>query len=709
MARKKSRSRAKSSSKNGKLSPEILREITAIALVAVVFLLVVGFMGAGGGLTDSLIATLSLVVGNLVYLGVVIMLFVAYRLFTADPKKPAINWWGLILLIVALAGLFHVGAPEEQSLVLAQDGGGGGLIGYLVSRTILNLLSPISAGILLSAAALIGFVMSLNVRPSEAVRKLAGWWRTRPEGSDLVGKLEGKPLKDSLKINAKVPLASNQGDRDEPEEVEEAEALISHTDPDWKLPSIDLLDEKTGKADAGNPKQNAEIIEQTLASFGIKVKMEEINIGPTVTQYTLRPESNVKLSKITELSNNLELNLAAHPIRLEAPIPGKSAVGIEVPNRKVATVYLREIFGSETWKGQKGGLTFALGRDISGQVSVNSIDSMPHLLIAGATGSGKSIMINSLLMSLLFRHSPSDLKLILIDPKRVELKPYDGIPHLLAPVVVEPEKAISSLKWAVAEMERRYSAFSDVGNRNIGEYNKSNKDSRMPYIVIIIDELADLMMMAPHDVESLVVRIAQKARATGIHLVIATQRPSVNVITGLIKANITARIAFSTFSQVDSRTIIDQAGAEKLLGKGDMLFLGPEHIKPRRIQGVFVSEKETKRVIDYLREARSPQYNDDVLNQTVNLGSGRGSVAGLDDVEDGLIMEAARLVIESRKASASLLQRRLRIGYARAARLLDMLEERGIVSAPDGSRPRDILVDSVGEVMGSSADDNLEE
>jgi S-DNA-T family DNA segregation ATPase FtsK/SpoIIIE len=345
-----------------------------------------------------------------------------------------------------------------------------------------------------------------------------------------------------------------------------------------------------------------------------------------------------------------------------------------------------------------------LGRDIAGQAIVADLISMPHLLIAGATGSGKSVMINTFLLSLLYRNSPADLKLILVDPKRVELSLYEDIPHLLAPVIVEPEKCISALKWATAEMERRYSVFAEQHKRNIGEYNSANKTETMPYIVVVIDELADLMSLAANDVEGLVVRLAQKARATGIHLVLATQRPSVNVITGLIKANVPARIAFSTVSQVDSRTIIDQAGAEKLLGRGDMLFLAPDFVKSRRIQGVLIDEKEVKGVTDFLRKAREPQYNEEVLTQDVRLGGAKGSFGDVDDVDDSLFLDAAQLVIESRKASASLLQRRLRVGYARAARLLDMLEERGIVSAPDGSRPRDVLATSMGEVMGEDGE-----
>jgi DNA segregation ATPase FtsK/SpoIIIE, S-DNA-T family len=360
-----------------------------------------------------------------------------------------------------------------------------------------------------------------------------------------------------------------------------------------------------------------------------------------------------------------------------------------------------------------GTLGFAIGKDISGTPIVGDLAKMPHLLVAGQTGSGKSVMINTILTSLLFRNSPSDLKLILVDPKQVELKPYDDIPHLLTPVLTEPEKCISALKWAVAEMERRYKALADAGKRNIAEYNNVKKEEGMPYIVIVIDELADLMMMAARDVEALVVRIAQKARAVGIHLVLATQRPSVDVITGLIKANIPARIAFTTASQVDSRTIIDQIGAEKLLGQGDMLLLTADMPKPKRIQGAFIGDDETVKVMDFIRMQRPPQYDDEVMSQPVQLNGKGGIVAdyGGQDADDDMWRDAVRVVIENHKASTSLLQRRLRIGYGRAARLIETMEEQGIVGAADGSRPREVLVSSAEEVFGGAdavLDENFE-
>ncbi|HSD55839.1 MAG TPA: DNA translocase FtsK, partial [Candidatus Saccharimonadales bacterium] len=489
---------------------------------------------------------------------------------------------------------------------------------------------------------------------------------------------------------------------------ETQEALTIASDPNWKFPSINLLDQKQDKADAGDVNGNAQTIRDTFANFNIDVEMEGANVGPRVTQYTLKPPTGVKLTKITALENNLALDLAAHAIRMEAPIPGKRAVGIEVPNVKAAMVRMSSILQSHEWAEVKGTLGFAIGKDIAGKPVVADLAKMPHLLVAGQTGSGKSVMINDILTSLLYRNSPSDLKLILVDPKQVELTPYNDIPHLLTPVINEPEKCISALKWAVAEMERRLKTMAEVGKRNIGEYNNLKKEEGMPYIVIVIDELADLMMMAARDVEALIVRLAQKARAAGIHLVLATQRPSVDVITGLIKANVPARIAFTVASQVDSRTIIDQMGAEKLLGMGDMLFATSDMPKPKRVQGAFISDEETSKITDFIRMQRPPQYDDEIISQPVQLNGKGGVVAdmgsGGGEGGDDMWQDAIRVVIEGRKASTSLLQRRLRIGYGRAARLIEEMEEQGIVGPADGARPREVLVSSMDEVFGGSDD-----
>ena len=518
--------------------------------------------------------------------------------------------------------------------------------------------------------------------------------------------------KQSAKLKIKPQAKKAEADRDD------KMAMLAVSDPNWQFPSLDLLEKKEAPADAGDIKQNARIIQDTLREFNINVDMEGANIGPKVTQYTLRPPAGIKLSKITALETNIALNLAASSLRMEAPIPGKKAVGIEVPNRKAADVRIRSILESAEWRRRKEPLSFAIGKDISGLPFVGELNKMPHLLVAGQTGSGKSVMINTLLSSLLYRNAPSDMKLILVDPKQVEMAPYQDIPHLLTPVIVEPEKTMSALKWAVNEMERRYSLLAEERVRDIKTYNERAKakgkkigvadekgnvqqvdEGTMPYIVIVIDEMADLMMVAKRDVEGLIVRLAQKARAVGIHLVLATQRPSVDVITGLIKANVPARIAFTVASQTDSQTILDQAGAEKLLGQGDMLIKTASMPKPKRIQGAWVMDSEVNKITDQLRMQAPPQYNDEIVSQPVQLNGKGGVVMDFgSNGSDDMFKDAVQVVVQMRKASTSLLQRKLRIGYSRAARIIEEMEEQGIIGPADGSRPREVLISSVDEI-----------
>ncbi|MBI2085843.1 DNA translocase FtsK [Candidatus Daviesbacteria bacterium] len=459
----------------------------------------------------------------------------------------------------------------------------------------------------------------------------------------------------------------------------------------WKYPPASLLSDKVGSAaDRGDVKKSASIIEKTLDSFGIQADVAEVNGGPAVTQYALRISAGTKISKISNLQHDIALALATPTgtVRIEAPIPGKSLVGIEVPNHSLEIVGLKHVLSSDEMSHHKSKLAVALGRDTSSKPMIVDIDKMPHCLIAGTTGSGKSILLNAFITSLLFRNSPDELKLILIDPKRVELTNYNGIPHLLTPVITEPEKILSSLKWAMAEMDRRYKLFQSVGVRNITGYNEMSGFQALPYIIIIIDELADLMMFAPVEIEDAITRIAQLARATGIHLVVATQRPSVDVITGLIKANIPCRIAFNVSSMIDSRVILDGPGAEKLLGRGDMLFLPPDASKPIRIQGVFVQDGEINNLIKYLKATGiAPQYTAEVTEMPI------GKMGGQNTGEkDDLFEEAVRTICQYDRASASLLQRRLKVGYARAARIIDELEVAGIIGPGDGSKPRDVLV-----------------
>ena len=462
----------------------------------------------------------------------------------------------------------------------------------------------------------------------------------------------------------------------------------------YKPPSVDMLEPDKGKPSSGDVRANANIIQRTLQSFGIDVDMGEVNIGPSVTQYTLKPAEGVKLSRITNLTSNLGLALAAHPLRMEAPIPGRSLVGIEVPNKSIAFVGLRSLLTELNERKKEFQLGFSLGRDVTGQGVFADLARMPHVLVAGSTGSGKSVTIHSLLMGLLFFNPPEFLKLIMIDPKRVELTHYNGVPHLMSPVITDPKKAIQALRWAVSEMDKRYTQLEAAGARDIASYNADTaQEDIMPYLVIVIDELADLMTTFPREVEASIVRIAQMARAVGIHLVISTQRPSVDVITGLIKANIPTRIALQTVSQVDSRTILDMAGAEKLLGKGDMLYMPADAGKPRRIQGVYVSDGEVKRVVRYLAHM-SEQEEDAAVSEDIfaNAPVSQNASFAEDDTDNELYEEARHLVIEAGKASTSFLQRRLRLGYGRAARLMDVLEKRGVVGPADGAKSRDVLV-----------------
>lgn len=727
MANKKPAKKAKKSSTPSKrrrsskstpaISLEARRGITAVLMGGLALLLALGCSGFGGSMVTSMFHALRVVIGFAAYVLPVVLAVLSVALFWPDKYTVrGLTYFGYIGFLACLAGLFHVFITAANGLAEANAGNGGGFVGYLITRAMFNFVNVWAAAIILFCLGTIFLILATNLNMTELLAAISAGFTRQKSVADAGGTAvlpppvaikindnSGSPVSTALPVKGELNLGPAKKPMmpaapSTPQAPQEA--LTSDSREEWTAPSFDLLEATSSKADAGDVEHNAQVIRQTLESFGINVTMGEVNVGPTVAQYTFTPPAGVKLNKITGLDTNLALSLAAHPIRIEAPIPGRSAVGVEIPNKAIATVRLRDVLTSPEIKSQKGPLTFALGRDVSGTPTATDLSKMPHMLIAGATGSGKSIMINSLLTSLLYRNSPDEMKLILVDPKRVELGLYNDIPHLLTPVIVEPEKCISALKWAVAEMDRRYKLLAEVGNRNITEYNNAHKQDSMPYIVIVIDELADLMVLAAADVETLIVRLAQMARAVGIHLVLATQRPSVDVITGIIKANIPARLAFSVASQVDSRTILDQMGAEKLLGKGDMLFASPEFMKPRRIQGVFISEKETKAVTDYLRTVRAPEYNDEVLAQKVSIGgrtvSGGGGEMGEPD--DDMFDEAAEAVLRAGKASASMLQRRLRVGYARAARLLDLLEERGIIGPADGARPRDVLISSMDQI-----------
>jgi S-DNA-T family DNA segregation ATPase FtsK/SpoIIIE len=618
----------------------------------------------------------------------------------------------------------------------------GGLIGHYVSSPLVSLVDVYASAAILVALVAISLLITLEA--GVTFDKLAFWRKEKDEGErekgrkgendsnvdEMVEEAE-KKLDDKEEKTAPLPLQTKKPEKKK--QIEDEDFIMdvnSRSMKPFTPPPLSLLEKDSGRPETGDIKANANIIKRTLQNFGISVEMDEISIGPSVTRYALKPAEGVKLSRITALNNDLSLSLAAHPIRIEAPIPGKSLVGIEIPNTSKTTVGLATILGAEEFQRSDKPLLVSLGKSITGVAHFANLGKAPHMLVAGATGSGKSVMIHAIITSLLYRNSPEDLKFIMIDPKRVELTLYNKIPHLLTPVITDAKKAILALKWAAKEMSRRYDILEKTAARDIDSYHKNILDpaieeaikkvesrksikskvedrngdgsgnefpETMPYIVIVIDELADIMQAYPRELESAVVRLAQMSRAVGIHLVLSTQRPSVDIITGLIKANIPSRVALQVASQIDSRTILDQPGAEKLLGSGDMLYLGAEMSKPIRLQSAFISENEVKKVVKYLFDA----YKDEIMSE-INLSTpsrepGQDAIfsANLDDEsleEDDDMYEDARLAVTAAgKASTSYLQRKLGVGYSRAAKLMDMLEERGIIGPANGSKPREVI------------------
>lgn len=596
-----------------------------------------------------------------------------------------------------------------------------GFVGSELSSILSSILTVAGANLVFLAGFAVGIIVFFDTSIDEIFSAIAFAYKNayRFVPSSFVGMFKtkktgfsNKPIE--IKGGGKDANFLMQGKADQPtiikkEPIVLSDKLVSNAINDqgagvWEYPPLSLLSDTTSqKAERGDVKKIASTIEKTLQSFGIEARVAEINLGPAVTQYALEIALGTKVSKITALANDLALATEAPTgqIRIEAPIPGRNLVGIEIPNRSLEVVTLRTMLSSSIMQKSKSKLTVSLGLDVSGNPIVTDIAKMPHALVAGTTGSGKSVLINSFISTLLFRASPNEVKLILVDPKRVEFTSYNGIPHLLTPVIVEPEKILSALKWAMGEMDRRYKLFAERGVRNIDGYNELSGFQALPYIVIVVDELADLMMFAPVEVEDSIARLAQMARATGIHLVIATQRPSVNVITGLIKANIPARIAFNVSSMIDSRVILDVPGAEKLLGRGDMLYTPPDQAKPTRIQGAYIGEKEVKKLVDFLKQkAPVVEYTEEVTTQQLNLKKpGMSASSTGSDGKDALFEEAVRVVCQHDRASASLLQRRLSVGYARAARIIDQLEAAGIVSHGEGSKPRDVIVRNADEVL----------
>lgn len=598
-----------------------------------------------------------------------------------------------------------------RSLELSQKGSGGGIIGSILGYLFVKLFGSTGSYIILSFTILIVILLFTEVKVSQIVKNLKFRFKSKNYAHS------NKPLKKDNKENSPISNDYSEKKREifiqdynaqdiSTEEITkfEPQNTASNTNSifidnkpqisNYIFPPIDILKDAEKNQDFDYKKEiiiNAKKIEETMRNFGIDSKIIQIDRGPTITCYELQPAPGVKVNRIVNLSNDLALSLAASDIRIVAPIPGKAAVGIEVPNKMKDNVSLKEIIQSDEFLSLKSDLPLSLGKDITGRPIISSIDEMPHLLIAGATGSGKSVCINTIIVSLLYKAHPNDVKLLLIDPKVVELSIYNGIPHLLVPVVTEPKKATTALNWAVNEMERRYKLFAKNNVRDIKSYNakfNKNKDEKLSKIVIIIDELADLMMVSAQEIEDYICRLAQMARAAGMYLIIATQRPSVDVITGTIKANIPSRISFAVSSQIDSRTILDMTGAEKLLGKGDMLFYPSNLPKPIRVQGAFISDKEVKEVVDFLKSQNEAEYDEEILT-TIQKEMENSSIL---ENADELLPDAISLVVDEGQASISLLQRKLKIGYARAARIIDQMEERGIIGGYDGSKPRKVLI-----------------
>ncbi len=646
------------------------------------------------------------------------LLFVLLGSSFLKSETPNIGWTR------ALSGTMFLLSSLGMIDVVSQNHSGG-FLGRILSTPFVSLFDVYASIVFLGAILIISILVMFDAKP-DLTPFLKNIWgvliKKKEKSVSTLNENEIKEVEKSMpkeeeedtKEKVKRVLGINKKEEEEEDlPIKKRKGGLIST---YVPPPLSLLEEDQGKPNTGDIKANANIIKRTLANFGIEVEMDEITVGPTITRYALKPAEGVKLSRIVGLQNDLALSLAAHPIRIEAPIPGKSLVGIEIPNKSKSIVGLATLLSDSKFQNSSKPLIVALGREISGKALFGNLAKMPHCLVAGTTGSGKSVSIHSMIASLLYRNGPDDLKFILIDPKRVELTLYNNIPHLLTPVITEAKKTILALKWAAREMDRRYDILEAESVRDIESYHANvwnNKKhphpsspqgggaeggggaDRLPYIIIVIDELADIMSTYPRELESAVVRLAQMSRAVGIHLILSTQRPEVNIITGLIKANIPTRIALKVSSQVDSRTILDTGGAEKLLGAGDMLYLSGD-APPERLQSAFISESEVKKVVKYLADTYKDEISDEISLTTGSISADKSifeSTLGNDenDDDDEMYEEARLCVIEAGKASTSYLQRKLKLGYARAARLMDKLEERGVISAGDGAKPREVL------------------
>ncbi|MEY3470912.1 MAG: hypothetical protein RLZZ223_262 [Candidatus Parcubacteria bacterium] len=700
-----------------KIKNEAKRSIIGIVFIAIALLSFLSFFSSAGVFGSTLDKIFGVVLGMGKFILPFAVLYVGVSLLARSKDKPQLYYVKLIslgLLFVLFLGLVHLLQFQnmEESISQAKKGSGGGYTGHYISMLV-QYLFGYWGGII---ALFTGLITALIIVFNRAIHidGILSWFKSLFNNDELESD-KSNIIKNS---NDTLPNRVFQQDSDDEEDTSAFKSESAKPQnslpktPDWmkesqfNLPTLDLLEK--GRTDdapkSGDTKKRSEIIKSTLGTFGIEVEMGKIDVGPSVTRFMLRPSNGIKLSRITALQSDLALAMAAQAIRIEAPIPGMSYVGVETPNAKRATVRMREIIESPEFSQNDYHLPLALGRDVMNKVIVFPLEKMPHLLIAGATGAGKSMGLNAMILSMLYKNPPSKLKFIFIDPKRVELSTYNGIPHLLTPAIVNPDKAMNALNWCVTEMEKRYEILAKVGTRNIFTYNEKVSSGKlklaedeqeyeiMPFIVVVIDELADLMSSHKKEVEGSIVRIAQMARAVGIHLILATQRPSTDVITGLIKANLPSRVSFQVASQIDSRTVLDMMGAEKLLGMGDMLFLGGDLGKPQRIQGPFVPENEVKAVVDWLKSQGENDYNLSITETESPKQVYFDGGVDYGDSTDALFEQAKDLVLETGKGSASLLQRRLKVGYARAARLLDELEEAGIVGPAEGSKPRDVLI-----------------
>lgn len=724
---KRSKKSTQSSGLLSSLSDEARRSIWGICFILIGLVLLMSIFSLAGVTGDFVYSTIKPLLGLGFYLLPFICVAVGISIMQKNKPKLARNQ-SIISFIVLLSilALTYIAMNGNTGL---SDISSSGYLGHLVAWPFIKLFGVYASILILGSILVISLIAIFDESPDFSSFAQKIWMYLNKDinmpfikkksseeyQEEMSEEIETMPIENP---EVSVPTENeSETEYDENTETEEELPLIKSKkfkSIAYVPPPLELLEKDKGKPNVGDLKGNMNIIQRTLMNFGISVEMDEVTIGPTVTRYALKPAQGVKLSRILGLQNDLALALAAHPIRIEAPIPGKSLVGVEIPNRIKSTVGLATLLSDEKFQNSPKPLTIALGRGLSGKAIFGNLAKMPHMLVAGTTGSGKSVTIHSIITSLLYRNGPEDLRLILVDPKRVELTLYNKIPHLLTPVITDPKKAILSLKWAAKEMDRRYDVLEKMSVRDIESYHAniyskkkpaskegSDEIEKMPYMVIIIDELADIMQAYPRELESAIVRLAQMSRAVGIHLLLSTQRPSVNVITGLIKANVPTRVALQVSSQIDSRTILDQGGAEKLLGAGDMLYQTGEMSQPERLQCSFISEQEVKKVVEYLKKEYEDELPDTIeLSGSIEKGNNLFSDDLTDDKEDDLYEDARQTVIESGKASTSYLQRKLGVGYARAAKLIDMLEERGIVGPGNGAKPRDVLEKPVDNISG---------